>query len=281
MWKSRAEKPRWQQPIVFGPLPGVGTISSDPSLERSLFQPTKARVTILFKTSATLIRNLFPNSRYYFDKMDTVVQASFCLDSLRNLAWLGGNGYDSLGLYIHGVCYKTRDGQVRKGTYCPILFENLAESIVTGREELGLPKVFSEILVTRESTSYRAKVSWNGAQWGALELTGLQASEKDSAEVDRCEGLLVHKYIPSAEVEKPDVEYDLLHLPDSNQAIKSLQVADVSNSRFGIHDLGQGALPSLHQVVSRLAEIPIFEVTGASVKEYEGVQERPNIERLS
>ncbi|KAJ9635618.1 hypothetical protein H2204_005792 [Knufia peltigerae] len=279
VWTTRAAKQGRRQPTVFGPAfaPGQDSILS----AKSLLQPTRTSVTILFKTSATLLRNLFPNGRYYFDKMDTIAYASFSLDSRRNLAWLGGHGYDSLGLYVYGVCYKTADDQVIKGTFCPILFENLADTITTGREELGLPTMFSDIQVTRDSTSYLAKVSWKGAQWAALELTGLQASAKDPAEVDGGQGLLVHKYLPSTEVGKPDAQYDILYAPETDMATVSLQSADVSSTRFGIHDIGQKALPTLHQVVSRLAEIPVFEVVGASVKEYRGLSEDSKIQRLS
>ncbi len=87
---------------------------------------------IKFKTSATLLRNMFPNSQYSFEKADTVATASFSLESLENLEWLGGRGYDVFAFYIHGVSYKLGDGQVLKGTYCPVMFGNLADSILTG-----------------------------------------------------------------------------------------------------------------------------------------------------
>ena len=237
-------------------------------------------MTILFKTSATLLRNLFPSDRYYFEKKDTVATASFCVDSLQNLAWLGGRGYDLLGLYIHGVCYKRSDGSISKETYCPIMLENLADPILTGREELGIPKMFSDIDISRDATSYRARISWRGAQWATLEMTGLQALEDDPTAIDGVEGLLVHKYIPSG-TNKPDADYDILHPNDPKPQLLSVHGANPSNARLEICDMGKQSLPTLHPIVSRLAELPIMKIVGASVKEFQGVPSFANMQRLS
>jgi hypothetical protein len=69
-----------------------------------------------FNTSATLLRNLSPRSQYYLDKTDTIVKASFCVETLANMAWLRGGGFDLLRFYIHGVCFKDVNGALRKGT---------------------------------------------------------------------------------------------------------------------------------------------------------------------
>jgi hypothetical protein len=210
-----------------------------------------------------------------------VAKASFSFESLQNMAWLGGGGYELLALYIHGVSYRGSDGRLRKGDYCPIMFENLADPILTGREELGIPKVFSDTEMSRDATSFRAKMSWRGAHWGTLELTDLQATEKDPTKVDRGEGLLVHKYIPSPEIGKPDADYEILHLKDPKPIVKSVLAADPKTARLEIHDLGQKSLPTLHPIISRLAELPIFEIVGASVKEVQGVADLSNILRLN
>lgn len=267
--------------MVFGPLPGPRQDASGNSHTESLRDSTKTIMTVLFKTSGTLLRNLLPNDRYYFESKDTVAKASLSLESLQNMAWLGGGGYELLALYIHGVCYKGSDGRVRKGNYCPIMFENLADPIVTGREELGIPKVFSDIEMSKNATSCRAEMSWRGAHWGTLELTGLQATERDPTKVDGGEGLLVHKYIPSPEIGKPDADYDILHLHDPRPLVKSVLTADPKTARLGIHDLGQKSLPTLHPIISRLAELPILEVVGASVKEVQGVADLSNMLRLN
>lgn len=279
-WKSHKGELRWRQPTAFGLLPGPRQDALGNSFAGSLSKSTSTSATVLFETSATLLRNLFPDPRYYFDKRDTVAKVSVSVKSLRNMAWLGGGGYDLLELDIHGVCYKGSDGVVRKGTYCPLMVENLADPILTGREELGFPKMFSDIDISRHTTSYRANISWRGAQWVTFEISGLQTANKDPAETDRGEGLLVHKYIPSTEIGKPDADYGILHLNDTRPTVKSVQAADKSSARLEFHDLGPKLLPTLHPVASRLAELPIFKTIGASVTEYQGVSDITNLERL-
>lgn len=41
------------------------------------------------------------------------------------LDWLAGAGYNHLGFYIHGIEHKKPGGEVTKGTYFPVLFENI------------------------------------------------------------------------------------------------------------------------------------------------------------
>jgi hypothetical protein len=210
-----------------------------------------------------------------------VAKASFSVDTLQNMAWLGGGGYDLLALYVHGVCYKEADGRVRKGTYCPIMLENLADPILTGREELGIPKMFSDIKILKDATSHRAEISWRGAHWATLELDELQRVETDPNPIDRGEGLLVHKYIPSTEVGKPDADYDILHLTDSTPTIRSIQASRPENIILDINDLGEKVLPTFHPVVSRLAELPILEIVCGTLTEYQGVGDFSNLHRLS
>ena len=133
LWKEKEITPFWRQPIVFGPLPGPRQDSFGRTHSQSLQSSTSTKRVIKFKTSATLLRNMFPNDRYSFAKPDTVATASFSLESLENLEWLGGRGYDLFALYIHGVSYKLGDGQVLNGTYCPVMFENQTDPVSLSR----------------------------------------------------------------------------------------------------------------------------------------------------
>ncbi|CRG82905.1 hypothetical protein PISL3812_00252 [Talaromyces islandicus] len=280
-WVTHTPPVRWRQPTVFGPLAGPRQDASGDPYTKTLDNSTKTSMNIQFKTSATLLQNLFPNDRYYFEEKDTVKIASFCVDTLQNIAWLGGGGYDVLALYVHGVCYKEADGRIRKGTYCPIMLENLADSILTGREELGMPKMFSDIKILEDTTSRRAEISWRGAHWATLELQNPQTAETDPNPINSGEGLLVHKFIPSTEVGKPDAEYDILHMNDATPRIRSIRVTHPENIILDIKNLGKEALPTLHPVVSRLAELPIFEIVGGTLKEYQGVENFSNMYKLS
>ncbi|KEF61799.1 uncharacterized protein A1O9_03369 [Exophiala aquamarina CBS 119918] len=284
-WRQQGSAQCWRQPLSFGLLPGPRQDAFGRSHRQALRNSTTTKASIKFKTSSTILRNLFPNERYSFEKRDTVAVASFSLQSLENMAWLGGGGYDLLALYIHDVCYRQNNGQIVKGTFCPVMFENLADPIVTGREELGVPKVFSDIEISRSSTSCHATLSWRGTQWAEFHWKTLKY---DTATVDEAEdpigGLLVHKYIPATGQKSPqeaDANYAVFIPAEPGvSTIKSKSVARKSDLEVRITDLGWQKLPTLHPIVSRLAEIPIFEFLDGAVTAYQGVSDLAGAQRL-
>lgn len=282
-WKRHAH--RWRQPLVFGPLPGPRQDAYENSYRESLRNSTTTKAVVKFKTSATLLRGLFPNSKYFFQKPDTVATASYSIEALENMAWLGGGGYALVAFYVHGVNYREDNGQVRKGVYCPIMFENLTDPILTGREELGVSKMFSDIDITRSSeSSFVTKVSWRGAIWGEFELKNLQKREAGSVQTEESEseGVLLHKYIPGTGTDKPDADYDVLLMSDLEKlSVKSFQTASPADVRFEINKLGWEQLPTLHSVISRLAELPVIEISEGSLAETQGVTDLSNMLRLT
>lgn len=63
--------------------------------------------------------------------------------------------------------------------YLPVLFEDFADPIISGREEIGFPKVFSSIDVNKLQESHYVSTSWRGAIWGRMTLTGLKEAKHD------------------------------------------------------------------------------------------------------
>ena len=108
------------------------------------------------------------------------------------MEWLGGSGYNHLGLYIHGVEYVKQNGETVSGTYMPILFESLADPIVSGREELGMPKLYTAIDIFRRPESYHIKTSWQGATWGSFSLTGLKEVDHSSVRAHSNQSLRIY-----------------------------------------------------------------------------------------
>ncbi len=108
---------------------------------------------------------MLPTSQFKFSSAETVCEASFSITHLDRVSWLGGKGYNCMAFYVHGVEYQMKDGTSLVGTYLPVLFENLADSIVSGREELGMPAVFCDIDMHMEPKSCRATAAWKGAQF--------------------------------------------------------------------------------------------------------------------
>ncbi|KAJ5095064.1 hypothetical protein N7532_007355 [Penicillium argentinense] len=289
LW-SKNPRMYWRQPIVFGPMPGprqdwYGNDRTLKSLE-STFQTT----SIKFKTSRTLLQNLFPNGRYSFISPSTVARASFSQTMLNGMDWLGGGGYRHIGLYIHGVQYTKQNGELLKGTYMPILFESLADPIVSGREELGMPKLYTAIDIHERTSSFRLQTSWQGAVWGHFELEDLEdqdpGADKGTIGGEDDDGILVYRYMPKVGRDckgDPAEEYPVFvpHAQESKVVpSKVTRVRRTKNAKVNIDGLGWDALPTLHHVVSRLAEIPIDEVIDAKITEGRGVPDVSSAQRI-
>lgn len=307
----------WRQPISFGPMPGPrqDIRGRAQKAEHSTF----VTASIKFKTSRTLLQNLFPHGKerrsgWSFTSPGSVAFASFSQTTLHKMDWLGGGGYNHLGLYIHGVQYTKKDGSVVKGAYMPILFENLADPILSGREELGMPKLYSAIDVyRRQESSYFINAAWQGATWGRFRLTGLHetgtcmdtstSSNGSSTAPDTNqsspsapgpppgnvsggpdEGILVYRYMPKVGQTHKGIateEYPA-YVPFSEErpTPRVSRTWTASAASFDIDAMDRDALPTIHHVIERLAEIPVYEIVEAKVVEGTGVPDVASAARL-
>ncbi|KAJ5485532.1 hypothetical protein N7539_005520 [Penicillium diatomitis] len=287
---SQTPSAYWRQPKVFGPMPGPRQDFLGQTRALKSQSSTFQTASIKFKTSRTLLKNLLPSERYSFIGPGSVARASFSITTLNKMDWLAGGGYRHIGLYIHGVQYKKENGQVVKGTYMPVLFENLADPIVSGREELGMPKLYSAIDVFERHSSYRSQTSWQGAVWGHFELEDLvdddHSAEKGTIGGEDDEGILVHRYIPKVGQDQKGVaeaEYPVFvpHAQEAKVVPSTVtRVRRTKSAKIEIHALGWDALPTLNHVVTRLEEIPIDQILEAKITEGTGVPDVSSAYRL-
>lgn len=286
---SRNPNIYWRMPVAFGPMPGPR--QTHDGFERKSDHSTFTTASIKFKTSRTLLQNLFPpnSTSYRFKSPGTVAYASFSQTTLGRMQWLGAGGYKHIGLYIHGVEYVKKNGDIVSGTYMPLLFESLTDPIVSGREELGMPKLYTSIDIhKRGSKSYRVNTGWEGAIWGNFVWDELVEADPNaesgniSGEDD--DGILVYRYIPKVGWRnrgQPEAEYPVFvpYAEDSLQP-KTQRVFKAKKASFKIDGMDWDALPTLHHIVSRLAELPVYEVVGAKIVEGTGVPDVRAAQRL-
>lgn len=288
-WKW-SQKPNmyWRMPIGFGPFPGPRQDAYGRALQGGL-KRSFTTVSIKFKTSRTYLETLFPTSQFRFKGPATVCQASISLTELNNMEWLGGKGYRHLGLYIHGVEYVKKDGTTILGTHLPILFESLTDPITSGREELGMPKLFCDIDIDRQSTSVNVSASWRGAKFINMSLTGLKeddlASETGTIGGEADYGILAYRYIPAVgQPGKADAEYAVVVPHEEEEpkgTVKKVQRASgAEDAKLDLQGLDWARLPTLHHVASGLAQIPIYEVVSAKVVEGTGVPDVSSARRI-
>lgn len=268
----------WRMPVSFGPAPGPRQ-----ALYSYAAQPARhstfCTASIKFKTSRTFLQNLFPSKQFSYPSPGTVAYASFSQTTLSKMEWLGGHGYKHIGLYLHGVRYTKADGTTIDGTYMPLLFESLTDPIVSGRDELGMPKVYCSVDIRRRNDSYRIRTGWEGSMFGSFNLDELEqvdpAAESGTIGGEADYGILTYKYIPAVgERGKADAAYAVVvpHAEESKVVPSNVEhVYRCRNPSFKIDALTQDDLPTLHHIVSKLAQIPVYEYVSAKVVEGYGV----------
>lgn len=294
----------WRMPTSFGPMPGPRQDFYGSKRDGS--KATFTTASVKFKSSRTLLENLFPTQKFKFAAPDTIAYATFAVTKLDKLEWLGGRGYNHFGLYIHGVQYTKEDGETVTGTYLPVLFENLADPILSGREELGFPKLYCELDLKTDGQDWSLNAGWMSSRFCNITLKGLaeapatnghaQAPAQEAPRNPHApppppkeEGLFVHKYVPasgsvgSKERGQADVEYTTFI--SSEEEAKTVErivekTFKASSADVKFDALDWKALPTLHHVVQRLQEVPVYEVVEAKVVEGTGVSDVGVVRRV-
>ena len=237
-----SERAVLRRPAVFGPAPVFEQTSN----------PISKTISVTFKTSATMLRNLFPSKSYTFAGPDTISMASLVVRSYRHVAGLGNGGFEQVQLEIHGVQIAKADGAVERGTYVPIAFENSADSVLFGREVLGSPNVYSDINIVDydKGASCAVSLSWKGVQWASIWVRDQGVSPRRGSAVNG------HR--------------DNDERGPGNEALNGIRrghagspISLWSGFEFSLHPPEK--LPTLHHIVARLAELPVFLLVGATI----------------
>ncbi|KAJ5598857.1 Acetoacetate decarboxylase [Penicillium hordei] len=161
--------------------------------------------------------------------------------------------------------------------WLPVLFESLTNPIVSGREELSMPNLYTSVDVYCRSRSYRIRTGWEGALWGNLledlvEVGSSTTTGALSGEADA--GILAYKYLPKsgrANKNIPAEEYAIFDpFSKAVPTPKPQRVYTTDKASIQIDVLDWQQLPTLYHVISRLADVPAFEIVGAKVVEGEG-----------
>lgn len=291
---SQDQTLRFRSPFGFGPSPGprrpLGLNASHDEIQalRCAKPETSENISIRFKSSRTYLENLLPPG-FAFTSPGTLASASICCTTLDGMTWLGGGGYSHCGLYIHGVNYTKRDGSKLFGTFLAVLFENLADPIITGREELGMPKLFCDIAAEVNADSAKITLDWRGTRFGELNVRGLSKQQPQPAvtngeSTQRApgppppppeQGQFVHRYVPAVgQPGKTDADYPVF-IPNPDPTIGGAEEPSLTttNASISFEERDWQSLPTLHHVAKGLAHLPVYGIEEAKVVRGKGVSD--------
>jgi acetoacetate decarboxylase len=202
---------------------------------------------------------------------DAVPLVTICAQKCEDVDWLAGHGYNLVGVDVAAVF----DGNVDRGVhggFCVVMWENMCEPIIGGREHSGVPKIFADIeVIDRGPAGCHVHVSRFGHRF--MEFSVTDPVPLDRPACDRLERArkdatwMCYKYIPSLENDGPDVSYATVY-PSSGQC----SAAWNGKGAVKISRATPRQAPTQSECINLLAELPVKEIRSASVVHWNDVR---------
>jgi len=234
--------------------------------------PKTTSISVSFLTNREQLEELLPE-RFEVGAEPVV---SISVTYMKEIEWLAGRGYNTLGVSFPASFNGERDRA--KGGFLTVLWENLCDPILTGREQLGFSKIYCEL---PEPTILRGEVhciaSWLGFKFLDLKLTNMTpvplspspapAGEQPDDGVLR--GTLHYKYMPrTGEWGHADVSYAVLTPAEGSNSVTTELWRGEGTVEF--HKARWEDLPTQYHIVNAFQELEILEYRGASISKSVG-----------
>lgn len=234
-----------RMPTVFGPAPGPRNVPD----ELTHLRDSKDTVTlgVLARTDPKALAKLLPPRC----RLDGEARLDVCVMFLTNVGWLAGRGYNIVFVRIPAV-YEGEQ-EIVQGSFCPVMWENMTDPIITGREELGFPKIYARIPNARMLDG-----SWHGgASWEGYPFFNIEAGTFHATHIplpDRSPTFF-HKYIPkTGEWGESEVSYMTTTGAEGSPMIHSIEAGTGS---FGFRFARWEDMPTQYLIVNALAALPL------------------------
>ena len=255
-------------PRAFGPAGGPRQAPNDPEAYHT---PTKfTRYVVRFLGRADQVSALIPVGLELRGK--PVVQVQYIC--LKDIPWLAGRGYNILSICLP-VRHVSSDGQAVDGQYQAVLWENLGDPIITGREQLGHPKLYAQLAPPRDwngKTYIRA--SWEDFTFAEMEVSCKSDPDKellDDLKASAGSGLIGHKYIPkTGHWDEADADYFTLTPMPGESNLRDPQPAPrikcgTGSVKFNIPEWQD--MPTQYHIIQHLAALEQCAPLDATVME--------------
>jgi hypothetical protein len=220
-------------------------------------------VSVSFLTNREQLEELLPNDFTVGAEPVVTVQVSY----ITELEWLAGRGYNTVGVRWPALFIGKEDRV--NGNFLSVLWENLADPIITGREELGFSKLYCEIPEPAVLLGeIHCVATWLGFKFMDMSVRDTKQIDKKEAQaiVDNSggDGLLHYKYIPkTGHFDQADVAYATLTPADiPNRVVKEMWLG---RGTVEFHQATWEDLPTFYQVVNAIGTLEKKEDRGAMI----------------
>lgn len=252
-------KPQYRMPRVFGALPGPRNVPKDK--QNLPDNQTELVVAVTVLTDGKRLAELLPPDCTLDGEPLLTVSMTF----KSNIGWLAGRGYSILRTSFR-IAHESKTRGKVSGNFIPVLWENLADPIMTGREELGFAKIYAEMpppVILGDS--YSAVASWQGFRFLEIEVGNLT----ETSALPATTGSFHYKFIPrTGALSDSDVAY-LEYAPPNGLATGygGLRVTRrmLGKGSYRFHRARWEDVPFQYPIINALADLPALEARGASV----------------
>ena len=255
-------KRMYRMPTFFGPSCGPREGPNGRKFA-NVDTPKGVAWSVRFLTNRKQLEDLIPEGLGLSLVDEPVVNVTFSVGT--ELEWLAGRGYNTFG-----VTFPARfDGKIDhvQGELMVVLWENMTDPILTGREELGFSKIYAELPEPRFlNGGAHLTASWMGFRFADMRLSSLheptEEELKGMSQLFTGEGLLHHKYIPkTGEWGTPEVSC-VTFLPFAGGNGRSLELK-LGDGTIEWHKATWEDMPTQYHIVNALAALEVKEWRGA------------------
>lgn len=264
----------YRMPTHFGPSLGPRQ-GLDGRRYACIGSPNVTAVQATFKADKEQLSNLLPPGF----SLREPCEITFDFNFNTNIEWLAGRGYNTFGASIPATYNGTID--TVHGDLLLVFWENKADPIITGREELGFAKIYCEVPDMQcVGDDIICRASWDGFEFSSLKLSGLVEVELEDLPSEpesriSSEGMLHYKYIPkTGSPGEADVEYATL-TPGAGEwpNIKFDLVKQAETATLVFNRGTWEQLPTLVHIVNALSELTLGECTQAMMTKTRGAKD--------
>ena len=213
---------------------------------------------IPYKTDAEILRKLMPEQFEISD--EPTIYVNYACN--KNIDWLAGRNYNLISISVEAIF--SGDIDEITASYNLVMWENLTDPILTGREMQGIPKIYADI----DDISYdnnSANVCMSHFACPILDI-----SISDTLQLDK-------KVVDQVVKEKSDMQsFGYRYIPNVNPALPPVLVEPIlhtSQNIFTEMSLGKGLVnwhsssweqnPTQSHIINKLKGLPILEYEDA------------------
>ena len=220
-------------------------------------------MSVTFRTEPDCVAKLLPTP-FRLDEPLVSVSIVQCED----VDWLAGLSYNLIGVDVSTIFDGEKDKNVQ-GTFCVVMWENMTEPILGGRDHSGVPKVYASIPnLMRHGETCRGSASHLGHPILESSVTGLSSltdnQRRQLEEAKQGANWMNLKYFPNVHNDGADVCYACTY-PTSGTCVEAWE--GQGQIRFFPSSFERN--PTQYVLINLLTELKVLEVTQSRLIKWE------------